>query len=120
MSRQHSTGQRPNRSPFPSSQRRTHRIGVRFSDSEWRRIIIHAKRALEQPGVFVRTSTLALIEQGGRLPVPPSRAEAERRRDLRTIGVYLMEMRAYVKASVEVESLLFEIETWIASQVRAR
>ncbi len=121
MSKEHPDGWRPGRPPLPADERRSRHIGVRFSSTEWRRIAAHAARAGERPSVFVRASTLALIAQGGQLPVPPSRAGAERRRELRAIGVLLAEIGTYVNnGGAEIAPLLVELETWIVSQVRAR
>ena len=121
MSKQHPGGRRPGRLPLSADERQSHHLYVRFSEPEWRRIVAHAEQAQEQPSAFVRASTLALIAQGGRLPVPQSRAGAERRRDLRAIGVHLAEIGAYVNdGCTEVAALLVELETWIVSHVRAR
>lgn len=102
-----------------ADRRRTKRLGVRVSASEWRAIKARAARAGVRPTSFVREAALSAP---ARSRASDDVATVEERRELRRIGVNLNQVarRLNAGADADVLSVLGELNAWVVSRVSRR
>ena len=107
------------RPQLSADRRRTKRLGVRVSASEWRMIKARAARAGVRPTSFVREAALSAP---GRSTSAADVATVEERRELRRIGVNLNQVarRLNAGADADVLSVLGELNAWVVSRVSRR
>lgn len=107
------------RPQLSADRRRTKRLGVRVSASEWRMIKARASRAGVRPTSFVREAALSAPR---RSTSAADVATVEERRELRRIGVNLNQVarRLNAGADADVLSVLGELNAWVVSRVSRR
>ena len=108
------------RPQLAADRRRTKRLGVRVSASEWRVIAARASRAGVRPTSFLRESALSSPERSPSTAVDV--ATVEERRELRRIGVNLNQVARHLNAGrdADVLAVLGELNEWIVDRVSRR
>ena len=108
------------RPPLSADRRRTKRLGVRVSASEWRVIVARATRAGVRPTSFVREAALSAPARSRE--AADDVATVEERRELRRIGVNLNQVARRLNAGqdADVLSVLSELNAWVVSRVSRR